>query len=134
MRHKFIYATCTARKDRFKKPPFAPDKEMVRGSMEEIISDDGEIIMTKWFDNKASNFMRLGAVDNCCRWNKPTKEYGNVSRPEVVQKYNLNMGGVDKLDCMMSLYRTFIRSRKWTLRMFTHAIHLVCANTWFEYI
>lgn len=137
LRHKFIYATCTARKDRFKKPPFTSDKEMVRGSMEEIISDDGEIIMTKWFDNKAvhlaSNFMGLGAVDNCRRWNKPTKEYVNVSRPEVVEKHNLNMGGVDKLDCMISLYRTFIRSRKWTLRMFTHAIDLACANAWFEY-
>lgn len=43
------------------------------------------------------------------------------------------MGGVDKLDFLITLYRTFIRSKKWTLRMFTHAIDIACANAWLEY-
>lgn len=137
LRHKYIYVTCTARKDRFKQPPFTSDKAMQRGSMEEIISEDGEVIMTKWYDNKplfmASNFMGSGKVDNCRRWNKIIKEYVMVPRPEVIKTYNLCMGGVDKLDCMISIHRTFIRSRKWTLRMFTHAIDMACTNAWFEY-
>ncbi|KAG5892719.1 hypothetical protein JTB14_001091 [Gonioctena quinquepunctata] len=59
------------------------------------------------------------------------KKYIDVSRPEVVQNYNSAMGGVDKLDILITICRTFIRSKKWTLRMFT--IDLACAKGWLEY-
>lgn len=140
LRNKHIYAACTARLDRFQKPPFSSDsamKNMGRGSCEELISGDGEVILTKWFDNKpvtmASNYMSIGSADQCKRWNKQTKEYLNISRPEVIKNYNSHMGGVDKMDFLITIYRTFIRSRKWTLRMFTHGIDLACTNGWLEY-
>lgn len=139
LRNKSIYAYCTARIDRFKSPPFSSDKIMKkkrRGSFEEVISKDG-IIMTKWFDNKsvilASNYRGVGMPDTCVRWDKSEKQYKDVPRPEVVKEYNDCMGGVDKLDFLITLYRTFIRSRKWTMRMFTHAIDIACANAWLEY-
>lgn len=43
------------------------------------------------------------------------------------------MGGVDSLDQMISLYRIFIKSRKWTLRLFMHAIDMALVNSWNEY-
>jgi hypothetical protein len=43
------------------------------------------------------------------------------------------MGGVDKLDFLITLYRTFIRSKKWILRMFAHGIDLASTNAWLEY-
>ncbi|KAG5889721.1 hypothetical protein JTB14_010195 [Gonioctena quinquepunctata] len=43
------------------------------------------------------------------------------------------MGEVDKLDFLITIYRTFMRSKSWTLRMFTHGIDLACANGWLEY-
>lgn len=139
LRNKFVYASCTARIDRFATPPFSSDKimkEKGRGSSEEVVSKDG-IIMVKWFDNKsvvmASSYKGLGTTDTCKRWDKFQKEYKQVSRPEVIKDYNQCMGGVDKLDFLITLYRTFIRSRKWTLRMFTHAIDMACANSWLQY-
>ncbi|KAG5884902.1 hypothetical protein JTB14_032587 [Gonioctena quinquepunctata] len=43
----------------------------VRGTSEELISDDGEVILTEWFDNKAvtmaSNYMGIGGTDRCRR-------------------------------------------------------------------
>jgi hypothetical protein len=54
LRDKFVYASCTARIDRFANPPFSSDKimkEKGRGSSEEVVSKDG-IVMVKWFDNK----------------------------------------------------------------------------------
>jgi hypothetical protein len=54
LRDKFVYASCTARIDRFANPPFSSDKimkEKGRGSSEEVVSKDG-IVMVKWFKNK----------------------------------------------------------------------------------
>ncbi|KAJ8909387.1 hypothetical protein NQ315_006113 [Exocentrus adspersus] len=139
LRNKRIYASCTARIDRFQNPPFSSErilKSQGRGSCEEVISDDG-IIMVKWYDNKsvimASNYKGIGRISNCKRWDKSQKEYKQVPRPEVITDYNSCMGGVDKLDFLITLYRTFIRSRKWTLRMFTHALDMACSNSWLEY-
>lgn len=140
LRNRNIYVAGTARIERFKNPPFSKDSEMKkkgRGAAEELISGDGEVILTKWFDNKpvimASNYMGIGSTDQCKRWDKQSKEYISVPRPEVIRNYNVNMGGVDKMDFLITIYRTTIRSRKWTLRMFTHALDLACTNGWLEY-
>lgn len=140
LRNKSIWASCTARVDRFQKPPFTSDKDLKqkgRGTSEELISNDGEVIMTKWMDNKAvvmaSNYAATGTPDTCKRWDKAKKEYIHVQRPQVIREYNLHMGGVDKMDFLITIYRTFIRSRKWTLRMFTHAIDIALVNGWLEY-
>lgn len=80
LRKKRIYAASTARIDRFYKPPFTPDNEMKkqpRGTSEEVLSLDGEVILTKWYDNisvtMAFNFVGVGEVDSCRRWDKSTK-------------------------------------------------------------
>lgn len=44
------------------------------------------------------------------------------------------MGGVDKIDQLISTYRTFIKSKKWTLRLIVHAFDLVVANGWIQYV
>lgn len=64
---------------------------------------------------------------------KKNIEYIQVPHPEIVKNYNMYMGGIDKMDFLITLYRTFIRSRQWTLRMFTHAIDLACTNARLEY-
>lgn len=43
------------------------------------------------------------------------------------------MGGVDKMDFLLSLYRISIRSKKWTLKIFDHFIDLAICNSWLEY-
>ena len=43
------------------------------------------------------------------------------------------MGGVDKLDYLITIYRISVRTKKWTLKMFAHAINLSCAKAWLEY-
>lgn len=81
----------------------------------------------------ASNFVGSGNTDICRRWDKTKKEYINIPRPEVIKMYNSNMGGVDKLDFLISLYRSYVRSKKWTVRMMTHALDLALVNSWLEY-
>ncbi|KAH7946709.1 hypothetical protein HPB52_003766 [Rhipicephalus sanguineus] len=64
----------------------------------------------------ASNFLGIDDEDEVTRWSKVDGAFIKVKRPAVVREYNRSMGGVDKTDFLISLYRTSIRSRKWTLR------------------
>lgn len=81
----------------------------------------------------ASNFVGKGQTGTCERWDKKKKEYIKVERPEAIKMYNSYMGGVDKMDQLLSFYRSYVRSRKWTLRMITHAVDLALGNSWIEY-
>jgi hypothetical protein len=95
------------------------------------------VALVKWYDNRpvalASNFVGIGKADEVRRWDKKTNSYIMVHRPEIVKLYNASMGGVDKIDQLISLYRTFIKSRKWPLRMISHAFDLAIVNSWLEY-
>jgi len=57
----------------------------------------------------------------------------SVEYPEVVYLYNKSMGGVDKHDQLVSYYRTFIKSKKWALRMIFHVFDMAVVNSWLEY-
>lgn len=43
------------------------------------------------------------------------------------------MGVVDKHDQLVSFFRTFIKSKKWTMRIITHAFDMATVNSWLEY-
>uniref|UniRef100_A0A8D0AN67 PiggyBac transposable element-derived protein domain-containing protein n=1 Tax=Sander lucioperca TaxID=283035 RepID=A0A8D0AN67_SANLU len=135
-----IHAAGTARVSRFARPPLQSDKEMAkkpRGSCDEVVSRDGKVALVKWYDNRsvvmASNFVGVGRMNEVQRWDKKKAQFLMVSRPEVVKLYNEAMGGVDLLNQLVSLYRTEIRSNKWTLRMITHAFEMAVVNSWLEY-
>ncbi|KAE9528804.1 hypothetical protein AGLY_012379 [Aphis glycines] len=137
-----IYSAGTIRVNRFANPPFISDKElskMGRGSSFEVNSNmpNSNIGLIKWYDNKAvglgSNFITSGVPDDIKRYDKKEKTCITVNRPEIVKCYNQSMGGVDKHDQLVSFFRTFIKSRKWTLRMITHAFDIACVNSWLEY-
>ena len=102
-----------------------------------VVSNDGDVVIVKWFDNRtvnlASNFVGKGEEDKVKRWDKGQSTYIEIARPEIVKNYNHSMGGVDLLDQLISLYRIFIRSKKWTLRMIAHCIDFALVNSWLEY-
>lgn len=140
LREKTIYAAGTIRSNRTEKCPLKPEGQMKkegRGSSDSMVSSDEKIIITRWMDNRAvnlaSNFLGIDDEDEVPRWSKTDGAYINVKRPAVVREYNRSMGGVDKTDFLISLYRTSIRSRKWTLRVITHFMNLAVTNSWLEY-
>lgn len=109
-----------------------------RGTTDEIRSADNSVVIVAWYDNKTvylgSNFVGSGIPKMVRRWDKKSKEYVEVEVPEIVLQYNENMGGVDKFDQLISYYRVFIKSKKWTLRMITHGLDMAIVNSWFEYV
>lgn len=91
---------------------------MGRGTSYEIKSkktNDFSLGILKWYDNKpvniASNFITSGEVEIIKRWDKKNKLYVEIERPEIITLYNKSMGGVDKIDQLISTYRTFIKSK-----------------------
>eukprot|EP00102_Acyrthosiphon_pisum_P022242 XP_016659452.1 PREDICTED: piggyBac transposable element-derived protein 3 isoform X3 [Acyrthosiphon pisum] len=135
-----IKAAGTVRLNRFANPPVVSDKELNtlgRGASYEVTSTDGKVGLIKWLDNKsvnlASNFVTSGSPDIIKRYDKKNKCYVEVGRPEIVKLYNDSMGGVDLHDQLISYYRVFIKSRKWTLRMLFHAFDMATCNAWLEY-
>lgn len=133
-----IYSVGTVRLDRFQKPPFTLDKQFSkqeRGYSEEVVNKEGSVVLVKWQDNKAVivGSMGKGTEDIVKRWDKTKKKFINIQRPEAIKLYNKSMGGVALLNQLLSYYRVFIKSKKWTLRMIFHAFDLACVNSWLEY-
>ncbi|KAL1441329.1 hypothetical protein MTO96_008741 [Rhipicephalus appendiculatus] len=81
----------------------------------------------------ASNFLAVEEEECVSRWSKTDGAFIDVKWPAVIQEYNKSMGRVDKADFLVSLYRTNIRSRKWTLRVIAHFMNLVVTISWLEY-
>ena len=67
------------------------------------------------------------------KWDKSRKEYVEIPRPEIISLHNMKMGGVNLIGQFISVYRIFIRSRKWTLRVIFHPVDLAICNCWLEY-
>ncbi|KAE9524126.1 hypothetical protein AGLY_015491 [Aphis glycines] len=91
--HKMkIFAASTILVDRFSKPPFMDDKVLAsigKGATHEIRNDKNTIALLKWYNSKsvhmASNFIASGNVDYVERWDKKSKKYDTVERPEKKQ-------------------------------------------------
>lgn len=62
------------------------------------------------------------------------KEGVEIPCPEAVLEYNRHMGGVDKLDFVLSLYPNASGQKKWTVRVSSHFASLAVANSWLEYL
>lgn len=137
---KGIFMAGTIRANRLEKCPLKPENQMKkigRGSCDSFVAEDKTIVVVRWYDNKAvnmaSNFVGIEPEDEVRRWDRKEGAYVMVKRPAIIRLYNTSMGGVDKSDFLIALYRTFIRSKKWTLRVIFHYFNLAVCNAWLEY-
>ena len=139
---KGVYCTGTVRANRVGFFPIKTNAKLVkqgRGAMDGCTSSDEKLCLVKWNDNSLVTILssaydwetNLGQVR---RYEKATKVYVNVACPSSVLEYNKSMGGVDKLDFLLSLYRIHIKSIKWILRVIFHFIDLAAVTSWLQYI
>lgn len=132
-----IDATATIMSNRVKGFEFKKDNAMNRGESEVVVRTDGKICLTKWKDNKSvlmiSTAFGREPETEVQRWNKTEKKRTGISCPAVVKSYNEHMGGVDVCDQMMEYYRSFFRTRKWTVKAILHLFDLAIVNSWMEY-
>lgn len=129
-----IDATATIMSNRVKGFQFKKDN---RGESKVAVRTDDKLCITKWKDNKSvlmiSTAFGREPETEVQRWNKTEKKRAGISCPAVVQSYNEHMGGVDVCDQMMEYYRSFFRTRKWTVKAILHLFDLAIVNSWMEY-
>ncbi|KAF2364054.1 PiggyBac transposable element-derived protein, partial [Trinorchestia longiramus] len=118
------------------------DKELLKqgkGSLEERTTEQGgnTISYARWCDkrvvNIVSNFAASQPIGTVSRWDSKGKKYVDVQCPNIIQLYNNNMGGVDLADCLISLYRITITSKKYYHRFIFHMIDMAIVNAWLLY-
>lgn len=109
-------------------------KNRERGSLEFITSDTNCITICKWCDNNvvtiATNFNTVLPTMPVKRFSQKEKKNIYVPQPQVVKKYNESMGGVDRADQNISLYRTQIRGKKWYFPLICHSLDMALQNAW----
>ncbi|XP_025195101.1 piggyBac transposable element-derived protein 3-like [Melanaphis sacchari] len=132
-----IHGTSTIQMNRLQKFQFKADSKMKRGDLEEVISDDKNISMLKWKDNKSvvTTSLCYGGLPTTTvsRWDKTQKKYIDVQIPNMISKYNEKMGGVDHFDQMMEYYRTWLKTRKWPLKFILHLLDLSVTNNLLQF-
>jgi hypothetical protein len=92
------------------------------------------VVVCDWYDNRvvtvASNFHSVQPVSMQSRWSKKDNSYINIPCPNLITAYNKSMGGVDRCDMMLALYRMKMKGRKWYKRLFFHFVDLAVINAW----
>ena len=102
--------------------------------------DERVVRICRWFDNNLVTFIyTLGSAQpetEVLRWARSDPSNNKkvaVKAPNVVTLYNRSMGGVDKIDMLIALYRIFFKSKKWYHRIFWHMVDECVCNAWLLY-
>lgn len=140
LRARGISGTGTVMKNRFPNINLKPDAELSaegRGSCDTKIRDDEKVLVLKWVDNKLITLAstRHGAepFNPARRYSRADRDYVQVQMPNLVNQYNVNMGGVDLHNRMLAHYRSYHRTNKWTVRFMEHFLDMACVNSWITY-
>ena len=102
-------------------------------------TNDGTVRVIRWFDNNICTLLStMGSaqpITTIDRWDSSvsTVDKVPVSCPAVVKHYNCHMGGVDKVDSLVGIYRMFFKSRKWYHRIMFQLIDVAISNAWLLY-
>ena len=115
-----INATATLRGNRARGCPLLCMKDIKkkgRGAFDFRTDTDNSILICEWFDNKivcvTSNVHSVEPTHKVKRWDGKAKKHIEIPCPQLIKSYNQNMGGVDKCDMLLALYRNCMKSKKW---------------------
>ena len=125
-----IHATSTLQVDRTRKCPLMSRKELLkkgRWSYDFRLEKESGVLVCKWFDNKVvlmgSNTHGVKPTLEVQRYDRKEKNI-NVKCPQLIKSYNECMGGIDKCDMLLALYRNRMKTRKWYKRILFHLLDL----------
>ncbi|KAG8261983.1 hypothetical protein J6590_108807 [Homalodisca vitripennis] len=138
LKQRGINATGTIRSNRFGKGcPISESKTVKkkpRGSMEYASDHDSGLLLVSWNDNSvvniATNSDTVHPLRHVQRYSQERKEKISVPQPKLIHNYNTSMGGIDRADQNISLYRVSIRGKKWYFPLIAHLLDVSVQNAW----
>lgn len=80
-----------------------------------------------------SSFVGVNPVTNVRHSSVATKAHVDVSRPKMLGTNNGGMGGLDLNGMLVTLYRVYIRSKRYYLHRVFHMIGICIVNSWLLY-
>ena len=131
-----IHAVGTVRADRTLQCPVKPKeiKKKERGHFDYRKLDKENIVVCSWNDNSAvtiaSNSTSILPTSDVQRWSKVEKKFIFVQRPNAIKVYNKTMGGVDRADQNIAMYRISMRQKKWYWCLVADCIDAMVQNAW----
>ncbi|XP_049807036.1 piggyBac transposable element-derived protein 3-like [Schistocerca nitens] len=135
LKERGVEATGTIRGNRVKNCTLSPVEKMIkenRGSYEVCSDSASGISIVRWNDNNAvtvaTNFDRVQPLRSVARFSREQKKRINVPQPNLLHSYNTHMGGIDRADQNVSLYRCSIRGKKWYFPIIAHFIDIAEQN------
>lgn len=130
-------ATGTLRSNRVEKCPFTNSKSFSkkpRGSVEFHSNEDLTVVLARWNDNGlvtiGSNEHGVYPMAKAERYSQAVRKRVNIDMPSLIKYYNINMGGVDRLDQNVSQYRSTIRGKKWYIPIIIYLLNVSMNNAW----
>ncbi|GBP05528.1 PiggyBac transposable element-derived protein 3 [Eumeta japonica] len=109
-------------------------KKKQRGYHESAISNEDRVIVAKWMDNSivsiALNNLGVQPLSMVKRYSQKDKATTQVPRPYILGEYNKYMGGVDRMDENVNMYRIHIRGKKWYWSLITWMLDTCVHNAW----
>ncbi|XP_068506345.1 piggyBac transposable element-derived protein 3-like [Syngnathus scovelli] len=93
-----------------------------------------KIAVTRWKDNAvvtiASTLAAEHPLQKASRWSAKEKKKVAVDQPFVVQLYNRSMGGTERADQSIGLYRINMCRKKWWWPIFIWMLDAAVLNAW----
>lgn len=109
-------------------------KTKSRGEYVSVLDKTHGIILTRWMDNNvvsiaSTNYGNypLGTVQ---RFSQKEKRVLQITRPNLIGRYNSSMGGTDLMDENISRWRISLRGKKWWWSLFTWLVDVTVQNAW----
>ena len=105
-----------------------------RGTYECVHCVEDGIVVARWVDNSAvtiaSTIHGVLPLSNVMRYSQSEKKKISVVRPYVFGEYNKFMGGTDRMDENVGMYRIGVRGKKWWWPLFTWLVDVSVHNAW----
>jgi hypothetical protein len=129
--------TCTLKSSRIKNCPIQSEeimKKSPRGTYDYLVSNDKKIIIVAWQDNRrvliGSNSIGIEPIIQLSRWSKQENKKVQINAPQIINTYNKNKGGVDKMNMLCSLHPIPFKSKKWYMPIAWRVFDLMLINSW----
>lgn len=91
-------------------------KKQGRGAFDYKVYRDHSIMVWEWYNRlvvMGSNVHGVHPLVKMKLFNRKKQKHVEVECPAIITRYNETMGGVDKRNMLLSMYRTHLKTKKW---------------------